>query len=233
MSYFDSSLESDRIVEQQGDPVLPEERHVFELVGFERSEPDQFRKEGGVKWTWRVFEEDGRTPFVFQDEQYQFFRTTNIDKDTHKPLFNVGTYANDWASAMLGRPLGVDARFSVSELRGKRMSAMVVWKPQKDNPKKKSVQLASLRHVFTGPDTAAAAPTRALAGQVTADATDDDIDRALMIAKFEKKLERAKKRKLPALKKFQEAYATFNTATAHEIEVVTESLDDAIDAMDE
>ncbi len=54
-----------------------------------------------------------------------------------------------------------------------------------------------------------------------------------MIAKFEKKLERAKKRKLPSLKKFQEAYATFNTATADEIEVVTESLDDAIDAMDE
>ena len=239
MSYFDSSLESDPIEEQQTDPVLPEERYVFELIGFERSEPDQYRKEGGVRWTWRVFEEDGRTPFVFQDEQYQFFRTTNIDKKTFKPLFNVGTYANDWASAMLGRPLGVDAQFSVSELRGKRMSAMVVWKPQKADPKKKSIQLASLRHVFTGPDTTAAAPqpspapTRALAGQVAADATDDDIDRALMIAKFEKKLERAKKRKLPALKKFQEAYATFNTATAHEIEVVTESLDDAIDAMDE
>ena len=239
MTYFDSSLESDPIEEQQTDPVLPEERHVFELIGFERSEPDQFRKDGGVKWSWRVFEEDGRTPFVFQDEQYIFWRTTNIDKKTRKPLFSVGTFANDWASALLGRPLGVDAQFSVSELRGKRMSAMVVWKPQKSDPKKKTIQLASLRHVFTGADTTSQGPSpsptpsRAPASQVTADATDDDIDRALMIAKFEKKLERAKKRKLPSLKKFQEAYATFNTATADEIEVVTESLDDAIDAMDD
>lgn len=229
MTYFDATLEAPPITEQNNDPVLPEERFVFELIGFERSEPDQWRKEGGIKWTWRVFQEDGRTPFIFNDEQYLFFRTTGIDKQG-RPVFSVGTYANDWASAMLGRPLGVDAHFQISELRGKRMNAMVTWEKQRSDPSKKTIKLASLRHVFTGPDTTATPASRA---QVEADAVADDVDKALAVSKFEKKLERAKKRKLPTIKVFQDAYATFDTATTEEIERVTDSLDDALDAMDD
>lgn len=228
VTYFDATLEAPPIQEQNVDPILPEERHVFELIGFERSEPDRFRKEGGIKWTWRVFEEDGRTPFVFQDEQYQFFRTTGIDKQG-RPVFSVGTYANDWASAMLGRTLGVDAHFEISELRGKRMSAMVVWKPQRDDPKKKSIQLASLRHVPTG---AKAAPAQSHA-QVSADPSNEDVDRALWLSKFEKKLERARKKKMPGLSTFEDAYAAIGSADATQIEGMTDSLDSALDAMDE
>lgn len=176
MTYFDTTLEAAPVAEQDFTPVLPEERHVFELIGFERSEPDQWRKEGGIKWTWRVFEADGVKPFVFQDEQYQFFRTTGLTRDG-KPSFNVGTYANEWASAMLGRPLGTDADFKISELRGKRMSAMVVWENQKSDPKKKTIKLASLRHVPTG---AASAPKRDVT-TVSAEPSGDDVDRALVV----------------------------------------------------
>jgi hypothetical protein len=228
MAYFDATLEADPITEQQSTPVLPEERHVFELIGFERSEPDEYRKDGGIRWTWRVFAEDGRTPFVFQDEQYLFFRTTNIDRQTRKPLFTVGSSANDWASALLGRPLGPDAVVSIPDLHGKRFSAMVVWKRQKKDPTKYSIELASLRHVPAAPSlNGHAAPA-----SVSADAAVEDVDRALSIAKFEKKLERAKKKKLPALATFVAAYETFSTATVAEVDQVTDSLDEALDAMD-
>lgn len=236
MTYFDESLELDPITEQQSTPVLPEERHVFELIGFERSQPDEFRKDGGVKWTWRVFMEDGQTPFVFNDEQYLFFRTTNIDKKTRKPLFSVGTDANDWASAMLGRTLGVDAHFRISDLHGKRMSAMVVWERQKRDKTKWTTKLASLRYVPVSASTNGHAPiaTPSLEKSVSADPSSDEIDRALSLSKFDKKIERAKKKKLPSLATFIEARAAIDaTTTAGQVDALIESLDDALDKMDE
>ena len=225
-TYFDTSLDPAPVTEQDTTPVLPEERHIFELVGFERSEPDQWRKEGGIKWTFLVYDQDGR-PFEFQDEQYTFWRTTGLTRDG-KPNFNVGTYANEWASALLGRELGVEANFSISELRGKRMSAMVVWEPQRSDPKRKTVKLASLRHVPLVPvgNTNGAAPK----AQVSADPTSDDVDRALLISKLEKKVARAQKLKLPSLDTFQKALAAIETASIPQIEAIIENLDDEFDA---
>lgn len=228
MTYFDTTLEFAPIAEQQSTPVLPEERFIFELIGFERSQPDQFRKDGGIKWTWLVWTMDGQR-FIFNDEHYQFFRTTGLTRDG-KPNFNIGTYANEWASAMLGRELGVDANFQISELRGKKMSAMVVWESQKADPKKKTIKLASLRHVPVGESMAEAPKSRA---QVEADATVDDVDRALALSKFEKKLARARKKKLPALARFEAAYDEIYKADAGQIDALCESLDDALDKMDE
>jgi hypothetical protein len=226
VTYFDTSLEFAPIAEQQSTPVIPEDRFVFELIGFERSEPDQWRKEGGVKWTWLVWTMDGQR-FVFNDEHYQFFRTTGLTRDG-KPNFNIGTYANDWASALLGRDLGVDANFSVSELRGKKFSAMVVWDNQKSDPKKKTIKLASLRHVPVEP-----LKSPVSSAGVSADASIDDVDRALALSKFEKKLERARKRKLPSLPTFESAYNEIYKADQGQIEAMTESLDDALDKMDD
>jgi hypothetical protein len=231
MSYFDATLDAEPVAEQNNDPILPEERFVFELIGFERSEPDQWHKKGGIKWTFRTFLEDGITPFVFQDEQYQLWRTTNINKDG-KPLFTIGTQAHDWAQALLGRSLGVDAHFSVSELRGKRMSSMVVWQPKKTKPGEKAATLASLRHVPVGAPNGTNGTGSKSA--VEPDANSDDIDRALAIGKFEKKIERARKKNLPSLKTFTDAHAAIvATTTIGEIEAVIESLDDALDAMDD
>lgn len=228
MTYFDNTLTLDPITEQNFDPAIPEDRHVFELIGFERSEPDKWRKEGGIKWTFLVYKDDGRTPYFFNDEHYPFFRTTGIDKQG-KPVFSVGTQANDWASALLGRPLGVDAHFEIGELRKKRMSAMVVWEKQRTDPTKKTIKLASLRHVPTGQQSAAP-QTRA---QVSADPTSEDVDRALAVAKFEKKLERARKKKLPALQLFEDAYAEIGNANESQINTLIDSIDDALDALDD
>jgi hypothetical protein len=190
-SYFDTSLDMEPVTEQQQTPVLPEERHVFEFLGITRSEPDEYRKQGGIKWTWRVFHEDGRTPFVFNDEQYLFFRTTNHDPKTRKPLFILGTDANDWAAALLGRTLGVDAYFDIKELAGKRMSAMVVWERQKRDKSKWTVKLASLRHVPTAPVNGAA--PRPAPGQVSADPSDDEVDRAALVIDLQKAVKTLKR----------------------------------------
>jgi hypothetical protein len=230
MTYFDATLEPAEIHEQDTTPVLPEERHVFELVGFERSEPDQWRKEGGIRWTWLVFEADGKKPFLFQDEQYTFIRTTGLTRDG-RPNMNVGTYANEWASALLGRPLGTDAQFSVSDLRNKRMSAMVVWEPQKSDPKKKTIKLASLRHV---PVTGASAKRDVTT--VPAEPSDDDVDRALSVQGLRKSIARLKKLDAEQGAAAQHAMdaSELDTAPLSEIDDLWSSVKAAIEkAMDE
>lgn len=214
MTYFDATLEAAPVSEMDYTPILPEERHIFELIGFERSEPDQWRKEGGVKWTWRVFNADG-SPFMFKDEQYEFFRTTGLTRDG-RPSFNVGTYANEWASAMLGRPLGTDADFKISELRGKRMSAMVVWEPQKSDPKKKTIKLASLRHVPVAG--ASAAPKRDVT-TVSAEPSGEDVDRALAVQGLKKSIAKLVKVDPERGAEAQHAYdaSEFDTAPISEI----------------
>lgn len=233
MTYFDDTLTIDKIEELDSTPVLPEERFVFELIGFERSGPDEYHKDGGIKWTFLVFNEDGRTPFLFQDEQYQFFRTTGLTRDG-RPNFNVGTFANEWASAMLGRQLGVDGQFAVSELRGKRMSAQVTWKPQRSNPKKKSIVLAVLRHVPVGAG-AAPAPTRAQSeATAVAAQADDDLSREIVIAELTNAVKTAKKFGVPAYQTFQDALDNAASASVDELQMIlnnvraenTKALDD-------
>lgn len=188
MTVFDTTLDAAPIQENL-DPILPEERFILELIGFERSGPDQYRKDGGFKLTFAVYNMDG-TPFEFKDEPYELWRT--IDKDRNgRPLFNMNTQSHAWACALLGRQLGTDDSFSVSELRNKRMSAMVVWRNKRPPAQGKTFDLASLRHV---PVAAVGAPApRRDPTQVTADATTEDIDRASLFADLQKAVKTLKK----------------------------------------
>lgn len=212
MAVFDPSLDAAPVKEKNTDPILPEERFVFELIGFERSAPDQYHKNGGIKWTFAVYHENGQ-PFLFQDQPYELFRTTNTNAEG-KPLFNIGTEPHEYAQALLGRPLGIDAHFSISELRNKRMSAQVVWKPKKTKPGEKAATLAIFRHV---PGSTAAAPVsapRPEPDQVSADPTDDEIDRALVVGKLKKQLERLGRLDASAGATARAAVDKFDLATA-------------------
>lgn len=210
MTVFDTSLESAPITEASLDPILPDgERFILELVGFERSGPDQFRKNGGVKWTFAVYDMDGH-PFEFKDEPYELWRTTDIDRNG-KPLFNIKTQAHAWASALLGRTLTETDNFSVSELRNKKMSALVVWRDKRPPATGKTFDLASLRHV---PVAAVSSPTRPAPGQVSADPSDEDIDRALSVSKIQKSLARLLKLDADSGAKAQAAVEKFDLDTA-------------------
>lgn len=215
MTYFDDSIAGAPVAERNTDPILPEERFIFELVGFERSAPDVYHKNGGIKWTFLTYDMDGR-PWEFQDEQYALWRTTNINK-AGEPLFTIGTQAHDWAQALLGRKLGPDDHFNISELRNKRMSSQIVWESKKTKPSEKAAQLRSLRHVPVGPVGAqaqTAAPQRPPAGSVTADPDDDEIDRALAVTKIQKALKRLYKLDAEAYARASEAVEKFDLDTA-------------------
>jgi GH43 family beta-xylosidase len=190
MTYFDESIAGAPVAERNTDPILPEERFIFELVGFERSEPDQWHKNGGIKWTFATYDTDGR-PWEFQDEHYMLWRTTNVNK-AGEPLFTIGTQAHEWAQALLGRKLGPDDHFNIAELRNKRMSSQIVWEPKRTKPTEKSAVLRSLRHVPVSPVGSATA-TRPAPGQVSADPTDDEVERATIVTDMEKAVKRLKK----------------------------------------
>lgn len=222
MSYWhDDSLKAEPVTEHQSTPVLPEERHVFEFLGLKRTEPDEYRKEGGIGWAWKVFLEDGRTPFVFDNEQYVFKRTTNHDRKTRNPLFTLGTDANDWASALLGRTLGVDAVFDPNDMVGKRMSAMVIWERQKRDKTKWTTKLASLRHV-----PAAASPSAPAAPVASSEAQ----ERAELIALLTEDVRTARKLKLPAREVFQDALDDVEQMSNDEIQMTLNNLRDDITA---
>lgn len=212
MTYFDDSISGAPVAERNTDPVLPEERFIFELIGFERSAPDQYHKNGGIKWTFLTYDMDGR-PWEFNDEHYALWRTTNINK-AGEPLFTIGTQAHEFAQALLGRKLGPDDHFNIAELRNKRMSSQVVWEPKKTKPSEKAAVLRSLRHVPVGPVTAGAAAPKPAPGQVSADPTTEEIDRAGIVLDIQKAVK--------TLKKF-DAEAGANAAKA----VADSDLDDA------
>lgn len=212
MTYFDDSIAGAPVAEKNTDPILPEERFIFELVGFERSGPDQWHKNGGIKWTFLTYDMDGR-PWEFNDEHYALWRTTNVNK-AGEPLFTIGTQAHEFAQALLGRKLGPDDHFNISELRNKRMSSQVVWEPKKTKPSEKAAVLRSLRHVPVAPVGAPAAASKPAPGQVSADPSDEEIDRANLVLDIQKAVK--------ALKKF-DAEAGTNAAKA----VAESDLDDA------
>lgn len=224
MTYFDSDISAAPVAERNTDPILPEERFVLELVGFERSEPDQYRKNGGIRWTFRVSYPDG-SPFIFQDNQYEVWRQSGINA-RGEPIFNLGTQANEWASALLGRQLGVDADFKISELRGKKMSAMIVWRAKKTNAAEKTYDLASLRHVPTG---ASSAPKRDVT-TVSDDPTGDDVDRALAVTGLKKSIATLKKLDAESAAAAQHAYdaSDLDTAPVSEIRELWDSVKAAI-----
>lgn len=226
MTVFDTSLESAPITESNLDPILPEERFILELVGFEKSGPDQFRKDGGIKWTFQVYNMDG-TPFEFQDEPYQLWRTTDRDK-FGKPLFNLNTQSHAWACALLGRDLGENDNFSISELRNKRMSTMIVWRNKRPPAKGKTFDMASLRHVPVAP-VGGATPKRPAAGQVTADADEAAIDRAAVESDIQRAIKTLKKLDATAGAQAQQAFLdSDDDADAEALRVLLGSIQSAI-----
>lgn len=226
MTYFDDSIAGAPVAERNTDPILPEERFIFELVGFERSEPDQWHKNGGVKWTFRVYDMDGR-PFEFNDEHYELWRTTNVNK-AGEPLFTIGTQAHEFAQALLGRKLGQDDHFNIAELRNKRMSSQIVWEPKKTKPSEKAAQLRSLRHVLVGP-VGNAAPSRPAAGQVSADPSDEDIERATVEAEIKQAIKSLKKLDAEAGAQAQQAFLdSDDDADAEALRVLLNTIKDAI-----
>ena len=102
------------------------------------------------------------------------------------------------------------------------MSAQVTWKPQRSNPKKKSIVLAVLRHVPVGAAPAPApAPSRAQSEATTVAArADDGLSREVVLAELTQAVKTAKKFGVPAYQTFKDGLDNAASMSVDELQMI-------------
>lgn len=209
--------------------IVPEGRYTMHLTRLEKAPPSDFNPEAGprIKWVFGLYDQQGER-FRFNGEDYEFFRTTSTKNSPR-------AFARQYTEALLGRRLNDGEVPPLRTLVGRKMSGLISYGPSDVDPTKEVLKLSSLRPVAdqAAPEPQQPAAPKPAPGQIAADASDEDIDRALAISKLGKKLDRARRKKLPTLKTFEDAYAVIDEATLESIENITDNLDQALDAMDD
>jgi hypothetical protein len=106
------------------------------------------------------------------------------------------------------------------------MSAMVIWKPQKENPKKKSITLASFRHVPVGSPAPAAASRVEAEATAAADAAIDDMERQALVNELIVAVKTAVKFGVPdaTIKTFQDAIDDQASASVAQLRAILENV---------
>jgi hypothetical protein len=190
-------------------PVVPEGRWALELQRIEKAPPSTFNPERGpqMKWVFHLYADGVEgfqkgDEFFFNGEVYEFYRTTSRANSPR-------AYARQYAEALLGRRLEEGEVPQKSDLIGRRMSAMLTSEPSENDPTRMVTKMSSLRPIDAAPK-AAPAPT----AQVTADATAEDVDRALLVSTLEQQLRALKKKDKAAGAKAQEAVDDSDLDTA-------------------
>jgi hypothetical protein len=190
-------------------PVVPEGRWALELQRIEKAPPSTFNPERGpqMKWVFHLYADGVEgfqkgDEFFFNGERYEFYRTTSRANSPR-------AYARQYAEALLGRRLEEGEVPQKSDLIGRRMSAMLTSEPSENDPTRMVTKMSSLRPIEAAPKVAPA-PT----AQVTADATAEDVDRALLVSTLEQQLRALKKKDKAAGAKAQEAVDDSDLDTA-------------------
>jgi hypothetical protein len=209
-------------------PVVPEGRWALELLRIEKAPPSTFNPERGpqMKWVFRLYADGVEgypkgDEFFFNGELYEFFRTTSRANSPR-------AYARQYAEALLGRRLEEGEVPQRSDLIGRRMSAMLTSEPSENDPTRMVTKMSSLRPMDAAPKTSAPAPT----AQVTADATAEDVDRALLISTLEQQLRALKKKDKAAGARAQEAVddSDLDTAPLEDVQALLSQITTAIGA---
>lgn len=174
----------------QDSTIVPEGRWTLDLKRIEAAPPSTFSddKSPRAKWVFHLFAETVENmakgdQFYFNGEPYELFRHTSLKNSPR-------AYARKYAEALLGRPLAEGETPVKSDLIGRRMSAAITYDAGTIDPNTQVLNLSSLRPVAT-PKPSPAEP-KAPVRQVSADASDDDIDRAIVVSKIQKSLKRLK-----------------------------------------
>jgi hypothetical protein len=176
----------------QDSTIVPEGRWRLELQRIEAAPPSTFSDDTSprAKWVFHLYAEmvenmEKGEQFYFNGEPYELFRHTSLKNSPR-------AYARKYAEALLGRALTEGEIPSKASLLGKSMSAVISYDAGTIDPNTQVLNLSSLRPVAMAPKAAAPAPARPASPQVSADASDDDIDRALLVSKIQKSLKRLK-----------------------------------------
>lgn len=167
--------------------IVPEGRYTLHLIRIEKAPPSDFKPEDGprIKWIFNLYDAQ-HEPFFFDGKLYEFFRHTSRKNSPR-------AFARKYAEALLGRALAADEVPPLSSLLGRRMSALLSYEDSENKPGEQVLRMSSFKHVASDPtpSPAATAPKPA-PGQVSADPSDDEIDRALTVSKIQKSLKRLK-----------------------------------------
>lgn len=174
----------------QDSTIVPEGRWRLELQRIEPAPPSTFSddKSPRAKWVFHLYAEMVETlpkgeQFYFNGDPYELFRHTSLKNSPR-------AYARKYAEALLGRPLAEGEVPSKADLIGRSMSAVISYDAGTIDPNQQVLNLSSLRPAASAKP--AAAKPKAAAPQVAPEASDEDLDRALIIAKIQKSLKRLK-----------------------------------------
>lgn len=166
--------------------IVPEGRYVLHLIRMEKAPPSDFNPEAGdrIKWVFHLYDQQGQQ-FYFQNEPYEFFRTTSRKNSPR-------AFARQYTEGLLGRRLSDGEVPPLRSLVGKKMSGLISYGPSDVDPTKEVLKLTSLKSVMDQAPAPSAPSPKPAPGQVSADPTDDEIDRALVVSKIQKSLKRLK-----------------------------------------
>lgn len=175
--------------------IVPEGRYTLHLVGLEKAPPSTFKPEDGprVKWIFHLYAEsvDGLergSQFMFNGAPYEFWRQTST-KNSKRAT------ARHFAEALGGRPLEEKEIPKLSSLLDAKMSAMITYDDDPDDPTRKVLKIGGYRHVSlprTAQATVAAASPSNGSDIPWPEIDKSDVDRVLLVNKIRKSYERLK-----------------------------------------
>lgn len=172
--------------------IVPEGRYTMHLVGLEKAPPSTFKPEDGprVKWIFHLYAENvenmerGRQ-FMFDGKPYEFWRTTSTKNSKR-------AFARHYFEALANRKLNDQEIPRLATVLDARMSAMITYEDDPEDATRQVLKMSGLRHVAPpGPEAAAPSPEKA-PPSVAPDASDEDVDRALLVSKLLKSVKRLK-----------------------------------------
>lgn len=218
-------------------PIVPQDRFIFECIAIGEqppyAPPGEQPKPGarpGIKWEFGLYFANSGEPFYFQDEKYVFYQSTTANMQR-------GARAREYVEALIGRELAEGEDVNPNDLIGKKAQGMVIWELSRNDKTKKVAKLVAPEPLR---EKVAAAPSRAKANgatavmerpsaaSVSADASTEDVDRALLIASVEKKIKQAEK--LQTKKHLDWLAMDLSMLDADELEAIKASVQADIDA---
>lgn len=217
-------------------PVVPQDRYIFECLYIGEqppyAPPGEQPKPGarpGIKWTFALYFASNGERFYFQEDPYEFFQSTTANMQR-------GARAREYAEALLGRDIGEGEEINPEHLIGKRAQGMVIWELSRNDKTKKVAKLVApepIRQTVaaqsrTANGTSTAVMERPSATQVSADASDEDIDRAFMVSKVERKI--AQSVKLQTKKHLEWNALDLSQADSEQLQMILNNVQADIDA---
>jgi hypothetical protein len=210
--------------------IIPEGRYTLHLIRVETAPPSTFKPEDGprIKWTFNLYAElveklERGELFEFNGSPYEFFRHTSTKNSPR-------AFARMYAEALMGRKLDDREVPKLGPLVGSRMSAMISYDDDPEDSSRQILKMSGLKHV---PTPAAKAAPKASPSQVSADPTVEEVDRALLISKLEKKVAKAVKKGTKNSAAFAQAMAEVDTADMLTLQGCLSAVDDELDALDD